>query len=85
MRGVNGKRAAGTARGLAHGELAAEELLRTAVERHHPALVMACSFQKEEAVLIDMLMQIQPSARDSCVAPGPSCAGNSRSRSGCAS
>src|SRR5215208_3118604 len=41
----------------------AEETLRTAVERHHPALVMACSFQKEESVLIDMLMGIEPSAR----------------------
>src|SRR5919205_597484 len=41
----------------------AEETLRTAVERHHPALVMACSFQKEESVLIDMLMRIEPSAR----------------------
>ena len=41
----------------------AEETLRTAIERHHPALVMACSFQKEESVLIDMLMRIEPSAR----------------------
>ena len=43
--------------------ITAEETLRTAVERHHPALVMACSFQKEESVLIDMLMGIEPSAR----------------------
>jgi len=35
----------------------AEETLRTAIERHHPSLVMACSFQKEESVLIDMLMR----------------------------
>src|SRR5215213_4588521 len=41
----------------------AEETLRLAIERHHPALVMACSFQKEESVLIDMLMRIEPSAR----------------------
>src|SRR5688500_3022557 len=41
----------------------AEDTLRTAVERHHPSLVMACSFQKEEAVLIDMLMRIEPTAR----------------------
>ena len=34
-----------------------------AVERHHPNLVLACSFQKEESVLIDMLMGIEPSAR----------------------
>jgi phosphoadenosine phosphosulfate reductase len=41
----------------------AEATLETAVERHHPSLVMACSFQKEESVLIDMLMRIEPSAR----------------------
>ncbi len=41
----------------------AEETLRLAIERHHPSLVMACSFQKEESVLIDMLMRIEPSAR----------------------
>src|SRR5215211_8853702 len=47
-------------RGLA---ASAEETLRLAIERHHPSLVMACSFQKEESVLIDMLMRIEPSAR----------------------
>jgi phosphoadenosine phosphosulfate reductase len=41
----------------------AEATIGTAVERHHPSLVMACSFQKEESVLIDMLMGIEPSAR----------------------
>ena len=41
----------------------AEETLRTAIERHHPSLVMACSFQKEESVLIDMLLGIEPTAR----------------------
>jgi phosphoadenosine phosphosulfate reductase len=41
----------------------AQELLAQAVERHHPRLVMACSFQKEESVLIDMLMEIEPQAR----------------------
>jgi phosphoadenosine phosphosulfate reductase len=46
-----------------HRELAAEEVLAEAVQRHHPRLVMACSFQKEESVLIDMLMAIEPSAR----------------------
>jgi phosphoadenosine phosphosulfate reductase len=44
-------------------ELSAQEVLAAAVERHHPRLVMACSFQKEESVLIDMLMGIEPSAR----------------------
>src|ERR671922_2758340 len=44
-------------------ELSAQEVLAAAVERHHPRLVMACSFQKEESVLIDMLMGIEPTAR----------------------
>jgi phosphoadenosine phosphosulfate reductase len=44
-------------------ELSAQEVLALAVERHHPRLVMACSFQKEESVLIDMLMSIEPGAR----------------------
>ena len=44
-------------------DVTAEEVLALAVERHHPSLVMACSFQKEEAVLIDMLMAIEPDAR----------------------
>jgi phosphoadenosine phosphosulfate reductase len=42
---------------------AAQETLELAVERHHPRLVMACSFQKEESVLIDLVMQIEPRAR----------------------
>jgi phosphoadenosine phosphosulfate reductase len=54
-------------RGLAQqkhpAEATAQEVLATAVERHHPSLIMACSFQKEESVLIDMLMKIEPSAR----------------------
>jgi phosphoadenosine phosphosulfate reductase len=44
-------------------ELSAREVLALAVERHHPSLVMACSFQKEESVLIDLLMGIEPGAR----------------------
>jgi phosphoadenosine phosphosulfate reductase len=44
-------------------QLSAQEILRIAVERYHPRLVMACSFQKEESVLIDMLMEIEPEAR----------------------
>jgi phosphoadenosine phosphosulfate reductase len=43
--------------------VSAQEVLAQAVERHHPRLVMACSFQKEESVLIDMLMEIEPRAR----------------------
>jgi phosphoadenosine phosphosulfate reductase len=41
----------------------AEEVLAHMVENHHPRLAMACSFQKEESVLIDMLMRIEPKAR----------------------
>ena len=41
----------------------AEDVVAEAVERFHPRLVLACSFQKEESVLIDMLMRIEPSAR----------------------
>ena len=48
-------------RGIA--EATAEEVLTEAVEKHHPRLIMACSFQKEESVLIDMLMRIEPRAR----------------------
>ncbi len=39
------------------------EVLAQAVERHHPRLVMLCSFQKEESVLIDELVSIAPDAR----------------------
>jgi len=36
----------------------AEEVLAYAVERFHPDLKLACSFQKEESVLVHMLMEI---------------------------
>jgi phosphoadenosine phosphosulfate reductase len=39
------------------------EVLAEAVERFHPRLVTACSFQKEESVLLDMLLAIEPGAR----------------------
>jgi phosphoadenosine phosphosulfate reductase len=41
----------------------AEEVLAYAVERFHPRLRMACSFQKEESVLVHMLTSIEPDAR----------------------
>jgi phosphoadenosine phosphosulfate reductase len=44
-------------------DLDARETVALAVERHHPSLVMACSFQKEESVLIDLLMDIERDAR----------------------
>jgi phosphoadenosine phosphosulfate reductase len=52
--------AAGPADGLL---TTAQETVALAVERHHPALVTACSFQKEEAVLLDLLMEVEPGAR----------------------
>jgi phosphoadenosine phosphosulfate reductase len=44
-------------------EATAEEVLAYAVERFHPRLAMACSFQKEESVLVHMLMSTCPDAR----------------------
>jgi phosphoadenosine phosphosulfate reductase len=44
-------------------ELSAEDTLTQALELHHPKLALACSFQKEESVLIDMLMRLEPEAR----------------------
>jgi len=39
------------------------DVLTQAVERHHPRLVLLCSFQKEESVLVDELVRIAPDAR----------------------
>ena len=36
----------------------AEEVLRFAVERFHPRLYVACSFQKEASVIMDLLLRI---------------------------
>ena len=41
----------------------AEEVLAYAVERFHPRLFVACSFQKEASVIMDMLVRIEPEAR----------------------
>ena len=41
----------------------AEEAIAYAVERFHPRLTMACSFQKEESVLAHMLTSVCPDAR----------------------
>jgi phosphoadenosine phosphosulfate reductase len=43
--------------------LTSVNVLKEAVERFHPRLVMACSFQKEESVLLDLLMPLAPDAR----------------------
>src|SRR5215469_17748799 len=42
--------------------VSAQEVLAYAVERFHPRLTMACSFQKEESVLLHMLTAIEPRA-----------------------
>src|SRR5579884_2199685 len=41
----------------------AQEVLAYGLERFHPRLTMACSFQKEESVLVHMLTEIEPRAR----------------------
>jgi phosphoadenosine phosphosulfate reductase len=41
----------------------AEEVITYAVERFHPRLTMACSFQKEESVLVHMLLAERADAR----------------------
>jgi phosphoadenosine phosphosulfate reductase len=41
----------------------AESVLEYLVERFHPRLYVACSFQKEASVIMDMLLRIEPSAR----------------------
>jgi phosphoadenosine phosphosulfate reductase len=41
----------------------AQEVIAYAVEQFHPRLTMACSFQKEESVLVHMLSEACPDAR----------------------
>jgi len=43
--------------------LTAEEILAEAVERFHPSMKVACSFQKEASVIMHMLLEIEPAAR----------------------
>jgi phosphoadenosine phosphosulfate reductase len=43
--------------------LTAEEVLGVMVEHFHPRLSLACSFQREESVLLDMLLGLAPDAR----------------------
>src|SRR5690348_3923319 len=43
--------------------LSATELLTFVAERFHPRLTLACSFQKEDSVLLDLLLGVQPKAR----------------------
>jgi phosphoadenosine phosphosulfate reductase len=44
-------------------QLPARDLLAYVVERFHPELTLACSFQREESVLLDMLFELEPRAR----------------------
>jgi phosphoadenosine phosphosulfate reductase len=41
----------------------AQAVIAYAVERFHPQLTMACSFQKEESVLVHMLLEFEPAPR----------------------
>lgn len=70
MRGVvdletlSARSAARAAAGRAPSEdLTAEEVLAEALESHHPNMALACSFQKEESVLVHMLLSLVPDAR----------------------
>ncbi len=44
-------------------QASAQDVLKYGVESFHPRLTMACSFQKEESVLVHMLSEVEPSAR----------------------
>ena len=43
--------------------LGAQEVLEHMVREFHPRLYVACSFQKEASVILDMLLAIEPAAR----------------------
>jgi phosphoadenosine phosphosulfate reductase len=43
--------------------LGAEAVLEHMVREYHPRLYVACSFQKEASVILDMLVKIEPKAR----------------------
>ena len=43
--------------------LSAQEVLAHVVDEYHPRLYVACSFQKEASVILDMLFAIEPGAR----------------------
>jgi phosphoadenosine phosphosulfate reductase len=50
-------------RGRDLGSATAQEVLAYGVQRFHPRLTVACSFQKEESVLFHMLSEIEPAVR----------------------
>jgi phosphoadenosine phosphosulfate reductase len=41
----------------------AGQVLEHVVREHHPRLAVACSFQKEATVIVDMILRIEPAAR----------------------
>src|SRR5512134_2200910 len=43
--------------------LTAEQVVETVLERLHPDVALPCSFQKEESVLVDMILEREPRAR----------------------
>ena len=43
--------------------LSAGQVVELALETLHPSMALACSFQKEESVLLDLLFGIEPKAR----------------------
>jgi phosphoadenosine phosphosulfate reductase len=43
--------------------LSAQEVLAHVADEFHPRLYVACSFQKEASVILDMLLAIEPAAR----------------------
>ena len=43
--------------------LSAEQVVEAVLEALHPNISLACSFQKEESVLLDMLLEREPTAR----------------------
>jgi phosphoadenosine phosphosulfate reductase len=43
--------------------LSAQEVVAVAVERFHPRLALATSFQKEATVILDLVMRVEPSVR----------------------
>jgi phosphoadenosine phosphosulfate reductase len=43
--------------------LSAQEVLARVVDEFHPRLYVACSFQKEASVILDMLLTLEPAAR----------------------
>ena len=41
----------------------ADEIVAAALDAFHPDIALACSFQQEEAVLLDMVFTVRPDAR----------------------